>query len=127
MDKRKDRRFDKKLYVKINSGALISWGQLCDISENGLFIRSNRGFTIGTVMDIEIFMPDNSIALLKGIVRRIIDLPESDRKFGIGVELMEKDMTYKHLLKLLNGQGKTGVPTLSGICDRQGVFKLFFF
>jgi hypothetical protein len=38
MDKRKDKRFDKQLYVKVKSGSLISWGKLSDISENGLFI-----------------------------------------------------------------------------------------
>ena len=122
MDNRKDKRFDKQLYVKLKSGSLISWGKLSDISENGLFIGSNRGFMIGTAIDIEIFMPDNRISLLKGIVRRIIELPELVRKFGIGIELTEKDMAYRDLLRSLNAQGKSTVRTLSGSCDNQEVF-----
>ena len=122
MDNRKDKRFDKQLYVKLKSGSLISWGKLSDISENGLFIGSNRGFMIGTAIDIEIFMPDNRISLLKGIVRRIIELPESARQFGIGVELTEKDTAYRHLLKLLNGQGEKLAQTQSSTCDKEVVF-----
>ena len=117
MDKRKDKRFDKQLYVKVKSGSLISWGKLSDISENGLFIRSNRSFMIDAGIDIEIFMPDQSTCTLKGIVRRIIELPESERKFGIGVELTEKGVVYRLLLKSLNGQGKSTVRTLSGSFD----------
>ena len=117
MDKRKDKRFDKQLYVKVKSGSVISWGKLSDISENGLFIRSNRGFMIDAGIDIEIFMPDQSTCTLKGIVRRIIELPESERKFGIGVELTEKGVVYRLLLKSLNGQGKSTVRTLSGSFD----------
>ena len=117
MDKRKDKRFDKQLYLRVKSGSLISWGKLSDISENGLFIRSNRSFMIGTGIDIEIFMPDQSTCTLKGIVRRIIELPESERKFGIGVELTEKGVVYRLLLKSLNGQGKSTVRTLSGSFD----------
>ena len=117
MDKRKDKRFDKQLYVKVKSGSVISWGKLSDISENGLFIRSNRGFMIDAGIDIEIFMPDQSTCTLKGIVRRIIELPESERKFGIGVELTEKGVVYRLLLKSLNRQGKSTVRTLSGSFD----------
>jgi len=117
MEKRKDKRFDVKLYVKLNSGSFISWGALGDVSENGLFIRSNRGFTTDAVIDIEIFMPDKTVSHLKGIVRRIIELPEPHRKFGIGIELIEKDTTYKHFLKLLGEQRKTPVRQFSNICN----------
>lgn len=119
MDKRKDKRFATKLYAKLNSGSLTSWGVLSDISENGLLIRSNRNFNKDAVIDIEIFMPDKTVSLLKGVVKRIIELPESDRKFGIGVELIEKDMIYKHFLKFFNGQTKTSVWALSRTCDNR--------
>lgn len=122
MDKRNDKRFDKQFHVKVKSGSLISWGKISNISEKGLFIRSNRGFMIDSAVDIEILMPDQSTCTLKGIVRRIIEQPESVRKFGIGVELIEKDITYRHLLRSFNAQGRSTVYTLSGRCDNQEVF-----
>ena len=106
MDKRKDKRIAMQLYAKLNSGSSISWGVLCDVSESGLFIKSNQDFTIGEVIDIEIFMPDNTSSLLKGIVRRKIELPDTYRKNGFGVELTEKGMSYRHFLKSLMGQTK---------------------
>lgn len=119
MEKRKDKRFAVKLYVKISSGSSTAWGLLCDVSENGLFIKSNHGFTMDATIDIELFMPDNTVFLFKGIVRRIIELPEANRKFGIGVELIRKDATYKHFLKNLDGQTKTPVQTLSTVSNKE--------
>jgi hypothetical protein len=112
VDKRKDERFSTKLYVKLNSGSLTSWGVLCDISENGLFIKSNLDFSTDALIDIEVFMPDKSISLLRGIVRRIAEQPDLNRKFGIGIEIIEKDIKYKHFLKFFNGQAKTSGSTV---------------
>jgi len=117
VDKRKDERFSTKLYVKLNSGPITSWGILSDISENGLFIKSNRNFSTDALIDIEIFMPDKSISLLKGIVRRITEQSDSHRKFGIGIEIIEKDMIYKHFLKFFDGQTKTSVWSLARTSD----------
>lgn len=119
MNKRKDKRFDTKLYVKLNSGSSISWAILSDISENGLFIKSNRNFSTDALINIEIFMPDKSISLLRGIVRRITEQPDLNRKFGIGIELIEKDIIYKHFMKFFNGQTKTSVWSLSRTSDNR--------
>jgi hypothetical protein len=118
MDKRKDKRFTTKLYVKLNSVTKTFWGVLDEISENGLFIRSNQGFTLDAVIDIEIFMPDNIIILLKGVVRRITELPEQHRKFGLGIELIKKDATHKDFLTFLDGQTKQTYAT-----TKEAVFK----
>ena len=98
MDKRKDMRLSKQLYAKLSAESSVSWGLLSDVSENGLFIKSNRDFTMGEAIDIEIFMPDNNNSLLKGIIRRKIELPESHRKYGLGIELIKKDARYKTFL-----------------------------
>jgi hypothetical protein len=107
MDKRKDMRLSKKLYTKLSAESSVSWGLLSDVSEDGLFIRSNRDFAMGEAIDIELFMPDNINSLLKGIIRRKIELPETHRKYGLGIELIEKDLVYRHFLKSLKGQTKT--------------------
>jgi Tfp pilus assembly protein PilZ len=115
MDKRKNKRLSSKLVTKISSNSLVSWGLLTDVSENGLFIKSNRDFTMGEVIDIELFMPDNNNSLLKGVIMRRVDLPESHRKYGLGIELTEKDMVYRYFLKSLKLQTKTLSRTTEGI------------
>ena len=109
MDQRKDRRHETKLYVKLSAHSVSSWGLLGDISANGLFIKSIRGYERGEVLDLSIFMPDGSVSLLKGAVRRIVDLPELHWKFGLGVELIEKDMTYGYYHKFLGKKRKESV------------------
>ena len=80
MDKRKDTRFFKKLMVKIVSQGKNSWGAVQDISQNGLFIRTNKAFHEGLKIDIELIMPNSDISFLKGIVRRSTTTEESIRK-----------------------------------------------
>ena len=101
MDKRKDERLHMKLHVKLNSGTRVSWGILTDVSENGLFVKSNRDFAADTEINIEIVMQDNSTSLLKGIVKRKIDIPEEHRKYGLGIELTKKDHRFMNLLGTL--------------------------
>lgn len=118
MDKRNDERHAMKLHTKLSADSFVSWGLLSDISENGLFIKSNRDFTVGDAIDIEVFMPDNNNSLIKGIIRRKIELPDSHRKYGLGIEVIEKDMVYRHLLRSLKGQTKTHIQTPKGIGDK---------
>ena len=98
MDNRKEHRVPKRLYVQLSTETKVFWGLLNDFSENGLFIKCNRDFAIGTVVDIEIFMPDKSTSVLKGIVRRKMDIPDSYRKCGLGIELIKKDVRYMTFL-----------------------------
>ena len=72
-----------KLHTKLSADSFVSLGLLSDVSENGLFIKSNRDFTMGDAIDIEVFMPDNNNALLKGVIRRKIELPDSHRKYRV--------------------------------------------
>jgi hypothetical protein len=46
------------------------------------------------MIDIEIFMPDKSTAVLTGIVRRKIDMPKSHIKYGLGIELSKQAALY---------------------------------
>lgn len=111
MDNRKNKRFAAQLRVKLNSGSLIAWGILCDVSENGLFVKCNRDFTMDTAIAIEIFMPDNTNSLLKGIVKRKIEMSGSHRKHGVGIELIEQDAPYQQYVKLQSEKIKPPVKT----------------
>jgi hypothetical protein len=92
-------RYTKRLEATFSSGSLTYRGILSDISENGLFIRTSRGFTPGTPIDIEIIMPGDQISHLTGIVRRSIKTPLSAAKNGMGVELTQKDDVYMNFYK----------------------------
>ncbi|MGC2061852.1 MAG: PilZ domain-containing protein [Thermodesulfovibrionales bacterium] len=118
MERRKEKRLNAKLYVKVktNSPLLTCWGVLCEGSPNGLFITSLRYLAMGTVIDMEIILPDLSPCFLKGTVKRVTELPESDRSFGIGVELTGNNVAYARLLKLLDSPvNKTGAKTVTEV------------
>ncbi|MCG2722367.1 MAG: PilZ domain-containing protein [Thermodesulfovibrionales bacterium] len=85
------RRFTKRLEVTFRSGAFTHRGILSNLSMNGLFIKTNRGFAPGTTVDIELVLPDNQISRMKGIVRRTIKTVVYPTKNGMGVELTQKD------------------------------------
>jgi len=122
MFKRKEGRFSKQLYVVMRLESKMVHGLVNNFSENGLFIKCNQDFPIGAVIDIEVFMPDNNNSLVRGIVRRKIDIPESQRKCGLGIELIAKDIVYRHLLKCFNGQAKQPQQTPSGTLAKQVVY-----
>lgn len=111
MDNRKNKRFTTQLHVKLSSGSLITWGILCDVSENGLFVKSNRDFIMDTAISIEIFMPDNTNSLVKGIVKRKIEMSESYRKHGLGIEIIEKDASYQQYVRFQSKKIKAPVNT----------------
>ena len=48
-------------------------------------------------------MQDNSTSLLKGILKRRIELPEEHRKYGLGIELTKKDFRFMALVGSLLG------------------------
>ena len=98
---RKEHRVPTKLVVKIHSGVLRTWGVVSDISHNGLFIHAKHKLNPDTILDIELMMPDGKTAVLRGVVKRIVILPDTHRKFGMGVEVIEKDTTYRDYMKWL--------------------------
>jgi hypothetical protein len=104
MDKRRHPRFIKRLATKfiINNESVT--GISSDLSENGLFIRTSRGCSANNPIDIEIFMPDNRVSSLKGIVRRSTRTPIPSMKNGMGIEITEKDGIFIDFLKSINGE-----------------------
>ena len=98
MSKRRFKRFTRRLETEFSSGGLSFKGISSDISERGMFIRTQHGFVPGTRIDIKLYLPDGSVANLKGIVRRTIKTPHHFIKNGMGVELTEVDNTFENFL-----------------------------
>ena len=99
-------RFTKRLEARFSSGGMSFAGISSNLSESGLFIRTNRGFAPDTAIDIELVMPDGKISSLKGLVRRTIKTPLSSKN-GMGVELIEKDAAYINFLKSFTEETET--------------------
>lgn len=91
-------RFTKRLEVTFSSGGLSYKGILSNLSANGLFIRTNRGFAPGTEVEIQLMMPGDKISSLKGIVRRTVKAPVTPAKNGMGIELITRDEAYVNLV-----------------------------
>ncbi len=104
-DRRKYPRFIKRLKTKIISDQSF-WSISSDLSECGLFIKTHRCFNIETPLDIELSLPDNRVSLLKGVVRRTLELPVFTEN-GMGIEIIEKDTSYIDYLKSIVGEKKT--------------------
>jgi Tfp pilus assembly protein PilZ len=109
MEKRKHPRFIKRLETRIGIDHTSFWSISSDLSESGLFIRTNRGCNVDTAIDIELSLPGNRISFLKGIVRRTIRTPIPIMKNGMGVEIIEKDETFKDFVKSISGERKENV------------------
>ena len=102
MNHRKIMRFSANVHVKLRDESVTSWGIICDASDKGLFIKSNRDFTIDTELHIEIIMPDNTSSMLRGVVRRKSEVSGLYRKYGLGVEITEKDLSYRNFIDSLS-------------------------
>ncbi len=92
-------RFTKRLEARFSSGGMSFTGISSNLSESGLFIRTNRGFAPDTAIDIELVMPDGKTSSLKGLVTKTVKTSMSTLKNGMGVELIEKDASYINFLK----------------------------
>jgi hypothetical protein len=99
IEKRRHPRFIKRLETRISMDDTRFLSISGDLSESGLFIRTNRGCNVETPIDIELSLPGNRVSFLKGIVRRTIRTPIPTMKNGMGIEIIEKDKTFIDFIK----------------------------
>jgi hypothetical protein len=106
-EKRGHKRLIKRCESEFMVEGIIHRGISSNLSVNGIFIRTNRPFPTGTVLDIVIHLPDGSTSKLKGRVSRawktqlgkVMGTPIKAFKDGMGVELIEKDDNYLEFVK----------------------------
>ncbi len=99
MRKRQCQRFTKRLEATFSSDASKYRGISSDLSAGGLFIRTQNGLTPGSVVNIELYLPDGKVGHLQGIVRRTVKTALSVVKNGMGIELIERDQNYLDFLR----------------------------
>lgn len=107
MRRRQCQRYTKRLETTFSSGNLSFRGISSDLSAGGLFIRTQHGFVPNTIVDIEVYLPNNKVSKLKGIVRRSIKTTMPGVKNGMGIELIERDTNYLDFIKtIVNEKGE---------------------
>jgi hypothetical protein len=115
MERRNHPRFIKRFETRINIDQTSFWSKSGDMSESGLFIRTNRGYNVGTPIDIELSLPGNRVSFLKGIVRRTVRTPTPTMRNGMGIEIIEKDEIFRDFLKSISGEIKENIGEESAV------------
>ena len=104
--KRQSARHKKRLETTFAADSVVYRGITSDIADGGIFIRTRYGFVPGTVIKIELYLPENKISKLKGKVKRSIRTPMASFKNGMGVQILEKDSSYTIFLNSMNDGNK---------------------
>ncbi len=99
MSKRRHKRYTKRIETEFSSGDMIFRGISSDLSEQGLFIRTQHGFVPGITVNIQLMLPDGSTAHLKGVVRRTVKTHLHLVKNGMGIEINESDSNYVRFVR----------------------------
>lgn len=105
MEKRQATRIVKRLEVKyqieVENTAITS-----DLSEIGIFIRTNRGIEPGSVINIKLNLPNAQELFLEGKVvrsRKILPGLVGESKSGMGIQLINPPDNYiNYVHSLLN-------------------------
>ena len=102
--KRQSERFIRRLETEFSVGENSHRGISSDFSEGGLFIRTNHSYSPGTEIIITVYLPDQKIARLKGIVRRAVKTGSVLVKNGMGLQLTQKDENYDNFIGVHTGE-----------------------
>ncbi len=101
MQKRRSTRITKRLEVKFFSAGISYTGITSNISAHGIFIRTKKGLAPGTILEIELRLPDGELIKLSGIVKRTVKTQLQDIKNGMGVELRHIPPKYTEFLNTI--------------------------
>jgi uncharacterized protein (TIGR02266 family) len=113
---RKHARFIRRLEVECSANNENTRGISSNFSLGGLFIRTNRPFTPGTLLDLHIHLPDGRASKAKGVVKTAQKTALASLKNGMGIELIEKDLNYVTFIRSFGPDSRvdTGEEALSG-------------
>ncbi len=99
MSRRKHERYTKRIETEFSSGDMSFVGISSNLSEKGMFIRTQHGFVPGTTIDIKLRLPDDTISRVKAVVKRTVKTELHLVKNGMGVEIIESDTAYKRFVR----------------------------
>ncbi len=97
--KRSFERVTRRLEIEFSSGDKTYRGISSDLSEKGMFIRTQHGLAESSTLNITIYLPDGKTSKIKGIVRKTVKTDLSAVKNGMGIEITEADANYMNFIK----------------------------
>jgi len=97
MERRKSPRINKRLEIKFQT--VTEYTAITnDLSETGLFIRTNKAISTGSIVDLKLNLPNSQELFLTGkIIRSIKALPgifNPLKSSGLGVQLINPPASY---------------------------------
>ncbi len=98
-EKRENERFLKKIPVEVSAENRVIKGTTVRVSEKGFCVRAQTVFSVGTTVDINLYISDDRPCRLKGIVKFAEKSGISARQNGMGIELTEKSPEYLKLIR----------------------------
>jgi len=97
----------KRLAIKFCVNHKIFMGMSGNLSDYGIFIKTNRNFAIDSPIDIELLLPGKQTAFLKGIIKRTAKANLSAVNNGIGIQIIENDKAFMDFVKSIMQRGET--------------------
>lgn len=96
MDKRRSKRINKRLAVDFGTNDMQHTGITNDISKTGLFIRTTKFYSPGSIIKINLLIPNNGSTTFTGRVVRTYKHPpySSLAQNGVGIELDTTEKSY---------------------------------
>jgi Tfp pilus assembly protein PilZ len=90
-EKRNLNRYKKRLSVRFGPDAASQLAFSEDVSDHGLFIKTGKVYPLGTILKIELTLPEDDCVFLEGIVRWSKKVPPQliakVPKAGLGVQI----------------------------------------
>ena len=93
------KRYTKRLVGEFSFGDRVFKGISSNISERGLFLKTNNCMVQDSPIDLTFHLSDGNKAIVKGIVRWNIKSNSPLIKNGMGIELLEYDNSYHEFMK----------------------------
>ena len=92
-EKRNLNRYKKRLSVRFGTDAPSQLAFSEDVSDHGIFIKTLKIFPLGTVLQIELLLPDDEHVFFEGMVRWTKKVPpqliSKVNKAGLGIKIMK--------------------------------------
>jgi Tfp pilus assembly protein PilZ len=102
--KRQHSRYLMKLPVEIGSGEYVLSGITVRVSRRGLFVRSQKSFSVGTPVEMVLHLTDMISCKLRGIVKYARSFVEFRRQNGMGIEFTEMDQRYLDFISAVESE-----------------------
>ncbi len=103
--KRHSKRYVLKLPAEVRYGDTVIKGTTVRVSEKGFFVRTQVTFPVGTLINVKLRLPDESLCELKGIVKYARSIKLLERQNGMGIELIQGDLKFLAYVQSAANQG----------------------